>query len=95
MACVGDSLQFAEPQQTATRLAAAGFIDVHVDLVPDPARLGPGDELESFLATVVLGAVLDPLPEDQRRQVVRSAAARLRRPEVDYVRLQATARLTH
>lgn len=34
--------------------------------VPGPARLEPGAQLEAFLATVVLGAVLDPLPAAQR-----------------------------
>jgi trans-aconitate 2-methyltransferase len=90
---VDDALQFANEEQTAARLAAAGFVDVQVELVPDPARLQPGAQLEAFLGTVVLGAVLDPLPEDQRPQVVRDVAARLARPEVDYVRLRAAAQL--
>lgn len=90
---VNGSLTFADADSTAQRLAMAGFDQVRVELVPDPARLRPGAQLEAFLATVVLGAVLDPLPETDRPDVVREVAARLPRPEVDYVRLQAAARL--
>lgn len=93
LASMDDVLQFADKEQTAERLAGAGFVDVQVELVPDPVRLSPGPQLEAFLATVVLGAVLDPLPQEQRPQVVRDVAARLRRPEVDYVRLRAAARM--
>lgn len=90
---MNDALQFAGAEQTAARLGAVGFVDVQVELVPDPARVQPGDQLEAFLRTVVLGAVLDPLPKERRAEVVRDVAARLPRPEVDYVRLQAAARL--
>lgn len=93
LAAVNDTLQFADAEQTAARLAAAGFVDIQVERVPDPARLQPGAQFEAFLSTVVLGAVLDPLPPDQRSTVVRDVAARLPRPEVDYVRLQAAAHL--
>lgn len=89
-----DALTFADADQTTRRLTAAGFVDVQVDLVPDPVGLQPGAQLEAFLATVVLGAVLDPLPQDQRPVVVREVAGRLDQPVVDYVRLQAAARLS-
>jgi len=89
---VSRSLTFATAEETSARLVAAGFVDVHVDLVPDPAVLRPGPELEAYLATVVLGTVLDPLPEADRARVVHAVAQRLPRPEVDYVRLRATAR---
>lgn len=90
---VNGALTFAEADDTAQRLAAAGFDEVEVELVPDPARLRPGRQLEAFLATVVLGAVLDPLPSSDRRDAVREVAARLPRPEIDDVRLRAAARL--
>jgi len=93
LASVNDALQFAGAEQTAARLGAPGFVDVQVELVPDPAQVQPGDQLEAFLRTVVLGAVLDPLPKERRAEVVRDVAARLPRPEVDYVRLQAAAGL--
>ena len=90
---VNGSLTFATAEETSARLTAAGFVDVEVELVPDPAPLRPGAELEAFLATVVLGTVLDPLPAADRAPLVRAVARRLPRPEVDYVRLRAAARL--
>lgn len=89
---VDDGHPFADDKKTTQRLIGAGFVDVHVDLVPDPVRLRPGSQLRAFLTTVVLGAVLDRLPAGQRQAVVREVAARLPRPEIDYVRLQVAAR---
>jgi trans-aconitate 2-methyltransferase len=84
---------FATDGETAQRLRDAGFTDVHTALVPDPARLEPGAQLESFLGTVVLGSVLEHVPAGDRAGMVRRVAARLPAPAVDYVRLQASARL--
>ncbi len=89
---VNSSLTFASVDETASRLAAAGLVQVEVALVRDPARLEAGPQFEAFLATVVLGAVLDPLPQQERLDVVRAVASRLQEPEVDYVRLQVSAR---
>jgi trans-aconitate 2-methyltransferase len=88
---VNAACNFATAEETARRLAAAGFTDVDVALVPDPARLEPGAQLEAFLETVVLGAVLDGLPPGRRAGAVRQVAERLPEPVVDYVRLQASA----
>ena len=83
---------FATAADTACRLAAAGFVDIDVALVPDPAWLDPGAQLEAYLGTVVLGSVLDARPAAERASAVRAVAARLPEPTVDYVRLQASAR---
>jgi trans-aconitate 2-methyltransferase len=90
-ASLNRAFRFADTGDTEASLAAAGFTDIEVKLVPDPARLQPGAQLESFLATVVLGPVLDPLEPGERPEVVRRVAAQLPRPEVDYVRLQMSA----
>ncbi len=89
---VNGQLTFATAESTRAALAAAGFTDVDVDLRPDPAVFTERDQLEAFLAVVVLGTVLDPLPSTERRRVVLAVAARLPRPEVDYVRLTVHAR---
>ncbi len=89
---VNAACNFATAEQTARRLDAAGFTDVDVALVPDPARLEAGAQLEAFLATVVLGAVLERIPPGERQDTVRRVAGRLPEPVVDYVRLQASAR---
>lgn len=89
---MGDSCHFATAEQTARHLAAAGFTDIDARCVPDPARLGSSAQLEAFLTTVVLSAVLDQLPAGQHQQFVRDVQARLPEPAVDFVRLQVCAR---
>jgi trans-aconitate 2-methyltransferase len=88
-----DLWHFPGVDDTGRRLAAAGFTDIDVALVPDPARLEPGEQLWSYLGTVVLGAHLDRLPPEQHRPVVQAVAAKLPEPVVDYVRLQFSARI--
>jgi len=83
--------EFAGVEDTRQRLAAAGFTDIEVALRPDPARFAPGEQLEAFLATVILGAELDALPEDEHEPFVKAVAGRLAEPVVDYVRLEITA----
>lgn len=89
---VGQTCNFATADETAARLSAAGFTDVDVSLTPDPVRLAPGGQLEAFLATVVLCAVLDPLPPQRHRRVLDEVVARLPEPTVEYVRLRVAAR---
>jgi trans-aconitate 2-methyltransferase len=83
---------FAAPEETRRRLEAAGFEDVRVWLRAEPTALEPGEPLETFLATVILGAHVDRLPRDERAEFVKGVAARLPRPEIDYVRLNIVAR---
>jgi trans-aconitate 2-methyltransferase len=83
---------FAGVEDTRDRLARAGFTDIDVALVPDPARLEPGEQFQTFLRTVILGAELDRLPADEHDAFVRAVADRLDEPVVDYVRLEFSAR---
>jgi trans-aconitate 2-methyltransferase len=83
---------FATPQETQRRLAAAGFVDVKTWLEQAPTPLEPGELLQTYLATVVLGAHLDRLAPGERRPFAAAVAARLPRPEIDYVRLNIVAR---
>jgi trans-aconitate 2-methyltransferase len=82
---------FAGAADTTARLEAAGFTDIDVAVVPDPVCLEPGEQLEAFLATVILGALLRDLPQEERRPFVRAVAQRLPDPVIDYVRLQISA----
>jgi trans-aconitate 2-methyltransferase len=86
-----DGWEFAGPDDTRERLAAAGFTDIDVRLRPDPARFEPGAQIESFLATVILGPQLDVMADADRAPFVRAVADRLAEPVVDYVRLEITA----
>ncbi|MGH3591942.1 MAG: hypothetical protein ACRDRF_13025, partial [Pseudonocardiaceae bacterium] len=65
---------------------------IEVVCVPGAARMESAVQFEAFLTSVVLSAVLDSIPAGQRRQAVRDVAARLPEPQIDYVRLQASAR---
>lgn len=87
-----DMWHFAGAEETRERLERAGFTDVEARLVPDPARLEPGEQFHSYLRTVVLGAHLDRLPPAEHEDFVRAVADRLDEPVVDYVRLEFSAR---
>ncbi|MDQ4068042.1 MAG: methyltransferase domain-containing protein [Actinomycetota bacterium] len=83
---------FATPEETEVRLRAAGFVDVEAWLHEEPTWIEPGEPLEAFLATVILRAHLDRMPEGERAGFVRRVAERLPSPDIDYVRLNITAR---
>jgi trans-aconitate 2-methyltransferase len=78
---------FATPEATEARLAAAGFVDVRAWLHPDPAHFDTRDELATFLRTAVLGAHLDRLPAEERDAFVDAVVDQLPDHTVDYVRL--------
>jgi trans-aconitate 2-methyltransferase len=87
-----DIWHFADAQETRVRLERAGFTDVEAGLVPDPARLEPGEQFHSYLRTVVLGAHLDRIPPAEHDAFVTAVADRLAEPVVDYVRLVFSAK---
>jgi trans-aconitate 2-methyltransferase len=78
-------------QETEERLREAGFTDIEVALLPDPARLEPGEQLMNYLAVVVLGGQLERLPAAEHERFVTAVAERLPEPVVDYVRLTISA----
>jgi trans-aconitate 2-methyltransferase len=79
---------FAGPDETAERLANAGFVEVETWLEPYPVV--PDDPL-GYLRTVCLGYHLERLPEELRAGYVKAVAERAD-PELDYVRLNISAR---
>ncbi len=82
---------FAGIDDTRERLERAGFTDVSVELVEDPAPLEPGEQFHTYLATVVLGAELDAIPPAEHRAFVAAVASRLPEPVIDYVHLELSA----
>jgi len=81
--------RFAGAEETAAKLADAGFTDVRCWLAPNP--VAPEEPL-AYLATVTLGAHLDRLPAGRRAAFVEEVAALLPEPiTVDYVRLNIDA----
>jgi len=96
LATLGDGwlgpAHFESVEATVRRLEAAGFSGIEAWLQPEPTEFEPGEPFETYLATVVLGAHLDRLPEGDRPAFVRAVAGRLRGPRIDYVRLNVVAR---
>ena len=96
LATIGDGWQgaghYESAEATANRLEAAGFVEIDCWLHEEPTRFERGEPFETFLRTVILGAHVQRLPEDERDAFVRTVAERLPEPVVDYVRLNITAR---
>lgn len=81
---------FAAPDETAERLAAAGFKDVWTWL--QPWRVEPPNPREYF-ATVILGTHLQKLPEADHEAFVADVLAQVEEPvHANYVRLNILAR---
>lgn len=83
---------FATPAETLRRLEAAGFVDVEAWLHDEPTTLEPGEPLETYLATVVLGNHLARLDPSERPGLVHAVAAAMPDATIDYVRLNIAAR---
>jgi trans-aconitate 2-methyltransferase len=88
----GGDAHYETAEATADRLRAAGFVDVRTWLHPEPTRFEPGEPLETFLRTVILGQHVDRLPPQERAGFVHEIASRLPEPVIDYVRLNIEAR---
>ena len=85
-------VRFETPAATTARLASAGFHDIECWLTEEPTRFEPGEPLETYLRTVVLGAHLERLPPAEHDAFVTAVAAGLPEPLIDYVRLNIMAR---
>ena len=79
---------FAGADETAARLRAAGFVDVHAWL--EPGAVVPPDPSD-YLRSVRLRHHLEELPEELRPPYVEAVRERCGR-ELDYVRLNIAAR---
>ena len=96
LATVGDGwlgpAHYETPMATVRRLDASGFVDIECWLQDEPTWFEPGEPLETYLRTVILGANLERLPADERAGFVHEVAVRLPEPLIDYVRLNIVAR---
>ena len=84
-------IRFAGVEDTEAALRAAGWEVESVRLRPDPLRLDDPDLLETYLATVMLGAYLDAMPAEEHRGFVRAVREAMPEPVIDYVRLEIDA----
>ena len=87
-----DMFSMPEHRNLVSFLHESGFTDVWTWLSPEPARFTNRDELEAFLATVVLRTHVDGMDARQRAGFVRAVAERLPHGQIDYVRLNILAR---
>jgi trans-aconitate 2-methyltransferase len=96
VATIGDGwlgpAHYETPLATVRRLDAAGFVDIECWLTDEPTRFEPGEQLETFLATVILAPNLERLPPGDRAPFVHEVATGLPEPLIDYVRLNIVAR---
>jgi trans-aconitate 2-methyltransferase len=83
---------YATPEETAERLARAGFVDVQTWSHPEPAPFPDGEGLTPFLETVCLREHLATLPAEERQPFAQAVAAAMPAPVIDYVRLNIVAR---
>jgi trans-aconitate 2-methyltransferase len=80
---------FADPEETESRLREAGFAKARCWLEPKPVR--PADPLR-FTMTVTLGPHLSRLPEEMRQPFAEAILAESSEPlTLDYVRLNIEA----
>ena len=96
LATIGDgwpgAAHYETPEVTRRRLEASGFVDIQCWLTEEPTRFEPGEPLETFLRTVILGGHVERLPEAERDGFVKAVADALPEPVIDYVRLNIVAR---
>jgi trans-aconitate 2-methyltransferase len=83
--------RYASPDETEERLRAAGFTEIACWLTDEPTPLPP-DDLEEYLATVVLGTEIAGMDPAQAEGFVHEVASALDEPVLDYVRLNIDAR---
>ena len=96
LATIGDGwlgdVHFETAESTTRRLEAAGFDEIECWLTDEPTTFEPGEPLEAYLRTVVLGSHLSRMPPSEHDEFVRAVAAGLPEPRIDYVRLNIIAR---
>ncbi len=83
---------FATPEETAGRLARAGFGDIWTWLQPEHAAFASREELEVFLLTVVLRSHVETMSGAERHDFAQAVIDRLPGGRIDYVRLNILAR---
>jgi trans-aconitate 2-methyltransferase len=91
-----DPWYFADPEVTAKRLRAAGFIDVETSLEAAPVDLGEAGAFAEFIAVVCIRHHLDQLPMDLRDSFTGQLTDMFRHDSrpflLDYQRLNINAR---
>lgn len=82
---------YATVDETADRLRRSGFTDVEVWMNDAPTPIAP-DDLEAYLETICLGDHVAEMAPKEASDFVSEVARRLPGSQIDYVRLNITAR---
>jgi trans-aconitate 2-methyltransferase len=83
---------FDDAESSSAVLAAAGFVDVETWLSPEPTTFATRDEMAEFMRTVVLAPYLEATTEGDRQALMDGVVNDLGKLELDYVRLNISAR---
>jgi trans-aconitate 2-methyltransferase len=83
---------FRDPEATAASLETAGFVDIDTWLNPEPTFFTSDEEMAEFMRTVILAPYLEATPEGERQAFLDGVVHDLGKLEIDYVRLNITAR---
>lgn len=88
--------QFASAEETAARLAAAGFVDIDANLEAAPTTLASADDYRAFVTTVIYHPHLAKLPDALHAPFIDAVTARAGATSppftLDYWRLNMSAR---
>jgi trans-aconitate 2-methyltransferase len=87
-----DTWCYPTPDEETAVLQRAGFTDIHAWLHDEPTPLDRGGPLEDYIEKIILRAQVEAKPEPERRPFAEAVAAALRKPEIDYVRINVVAR---
>jgi trans-aconitate 2-methyltransferase len=82
---------YATADETTERLRSSGFTDVEVWTNDAPTPIAPND-LEAYLETICLGDHVAEMSPQETAALVSEVARRLPGSQIDYVRLNITAR---
>lgn len=83
---------FPTPEETEARLQRSGFVEISCWLHDEPTPMDSREQLETYLATVVLGDQIEGRAPEDAHAFVEAVAERMPRLELDYVRLNIRAR---
>lgn len=82
----------ATPEETADRLADAGFTQIECWLHAERVPFQTQEDLETYLRAIVLGDHVDGMMPGRAREFVHAVVERMPALEIDYVRLNIRAR---
>lgn len=86
-----DDVYFPTVRDTQHRLKRAGFVRIECWPQEQPTRLEPGSPLRTYLRTIVLRNVIEPMPEEEREPFLARVEHEMGEPVIDYVRLNISA----